>query len=256
MIQNNILITGASSGIGYALACQYAQKGYGIIGVGRNEMRLNELEKWIKTHTQTPIYILNLDLGKEGAARDIEKWLAERHLEIDILINNAGFGLFGNFADTDITQELNMINVQIKNYLELSKMALTQMLKRDRGKIINISSLYAWLSVPRQSVYAATKTFMDMHATALQYELRKTPIEIYLVFPGAVDSRFLEGQRKIDSTYSKPDKVAKIIIEAVEHKKAIIVPGVLNKILGCMARILPRSWLLFLIDRINSQRGL
>jgi short-subunit dehydrogenase len=251
-----VLITGASSGIGYALAVEFAQKNYHVVGVGRDQQRLKELESELKKkNTNIQVRTLSLDLSLPLAVNDLLAYLDQQQIQVDILVNNAGSGLHGEFVDTDINVEFTMVDLHIKSYLALSKVILKQMLQRKQGKIVNISSIYAAIPVPRQSVYAATKSFMELHSLALRGELKQTPIEVYLVYPGSVSTGFLQNIRPAHASRFTAEATAQEIMNGITHKKLIIIPGFANKVAYAM-RWLPKGILIRFIDWYNKKRGL
>lgn len=216
------LITGASSGIGRDMAYYIASLGHDLILVARREERLEEIKKNVSVNVK----IIVLDLLVEENVFKLYKQVEKE--EIDILINNAGFGLFGNFTKTDLHRELEMIDLNIKTYHILTKLFLSDFVDRDRGYILNVCSSAGFLAGPRLNTYYATKNYITKLTMAIYEELRheKSAVSISALCPGPVATEFnivAHGVFKIKEMPS--EKVAKIGIDKMFQRKLIIVPG-------------------------------
>lgn len=233
------LITGASSGIGKDLAINLSNMGYDVILVARKKKRLEEVAKLCNTKTE--IYVIDLSNAENC------KKLFNDHKDIDILINNAGFGLFGEFKDTDLDKELNMIDVNVKAMHILTKLYLNEMIKKDNGRILNVASTAAFLPGPLMNTYYSTKSYVFKLTTALFEELRriKSNVKVSVLCPGPVNTNFNTvagvsfNMKSLSSEY-----VAKYAIKKMFKNKLVIIPGVKNKleVIGC--KFLPLKWLL------------
>ncbi len=233
------LITGASSGIGKDLAINLSNMGYDIILVARKENKLKEVSKLCNTKTE--IYVTDLSVEENC------KKLFSDHKDIDILVNNAGFGLFGEFKDTDLDKELNMIDLNIKAVHILTKLYLNEMIRKDSGKILNVTSTAAFLPGPLMNTYYSTKSYVFKLTTALFEELRriKSNVKVSVLCPGPVNTNFNNVAGVSFSMKSLSSKyVAKYTIKKMFKNKLVIIPGFKNKlgVIGC--KFLPLKWLL------------
>ena len=233
------LITGASSGIGKDLAINLSNMGYDIILVARKENKLKEVSKLCNTKTE--IYVTDLSVEENC------KELFSDHKDIDILVNNAGFGLFGEFKDTDLDKELNMIDLNIKAVHILTKLYLNEMIRKDSGKILNVTSTAAFLPGPLMNTYYSTKSYVFKLTTALFEELRriKSNVKVSVLCPGPVNTNFNNVAGVSFSMKSLSSKyVAKYAIKKMFKNKLVIIPGFKNKlgVIGC--KFLPLKWLL------------
>ena len=220
------LITGASSGIGLEMAKYLASMNYELILVGRNKEKLEALQKELKVSSQLVI----LDLSDTTKVEQL--YVIMKNENIDILINNAGFGDFGKFYETDVKKELEMINTNIVAVHLLTKLFLRDMKKRDSGYILNVASIAAFGPGPLMATYYATKAYVNNLTEAIYEELRreKSNVHISSLCPGPTESNFFN---RAGVTFSvKPMKsvdVAKYGIDKMFKGKVIIVPGFLNK---------------------------
>lgn len=233
------LITGASSGIGKDLAINLSNMGYDIILVARKENKLKEVSKLCNTKTE--IYVTDLSVEENC------KKLFSDHKDIDILVNNAGFGLFGEFKDTDLDKELNMIDLNIKAVHILTKLYLNEMIRKDSGKILNVTSTAAFLPGPLMNTYYSTKSYVFKLTTALFEELRriKSNVKVSVLCPGPVNTNFNNVAGVSFSMKSLSSKyVAEYTIKKMFKNKLVIIPGFKNKlgVIGC--KFLPLKWLL------------
>ena len=217
------LITGASSGIGYSMAKYLSSLGYDLILVARDKEKLQEIQKELKTDVK----IVVADLSQESKLKEL--YVLCKNDNIDILINNAGFGLFGEFDSTELQTELEMIDVNIRAVHILTKLFLKDMVKRDSGYILNVSSSASFQAGPLMSTYYATKSYVTKLSVAIYEELRrkKSNVHISCLCPGPVKTNFNNvadvkfAIKGLDSDY-----VARYAIDKMLNKnKLIIVPG-------------------------------
>lgn len=232
------LITGASSGIGYSMAKYFDQLGIDLILVGRNKEKLEELQKKLKVSNK----IVIADLRDINKVKDL--YILTRSENIDILINNAGFGLFGEFSETDLNKELEMIDTNIKAVHLLTKLFLKDMKKRNSGYIMNVASLAAFGPGPLMATYYGTKAYVNNLTEAINEELRreKSNVIISSLCPGPVDTNFNNvAGVKFGIKPLKSDYVAKYAIDKMLDGKVIIVPGKLMKLTLFIRRFASRS---------------
>ncbi|MBP5683787.1 MAG: SDR family oxidoreductase [Bacilli bacterium] len=220
------LITGASSGIGREMAKYLASLGHDLILVGRSKEQLEKLQNELKVDTQ----IVIVDLSDQKKVKEL--YVIMKNENIDILINNAGFGDFGNFYETDINRELEMINTNIVAVHLLTKLFLRDMKKRDSGYILNVASIAAFGPGPLMATYYATKAYVNNLTEAIYEELRreKSNVHISSLCPGPTASKFFD---RAGVTFAvKPmecEEVAKYGIDKMFKGKVVIVPGFFNK---------------------------
>lgn len=230
------LITGASSGIGKNMAYVLANKGIDLILVARNK---DELLK-IKANVKVNVEVIELDLLKEKNVFKLYEMCKDRN--IDILINNAGFGLFGLFTETDLARELEMIDLNIKAYHILTKLFLKDFVEKDNGYILNVASSAGFMAGPRLSTYYATKNFVLKLTMAINEELRQSGSNVVVsaLCPGPVNTNFnkvAHGEFSIKE--ASPKYVAEYAINKLFKKKMIIIPTFRIKLGIFLLRILP-----------------
>lgn len=228
------LITGASSGIGREFAKILSNKGYDLVLVARDEEKLKEVQKELKTN----IKIVTMDLSNV----DNCKKLHSENSDIDLLINNAGFGDCGNFTNTDLNKEINMINTNIVAYHTLTKLYLTDMKKVNKGHILNVASIAGFMPGPLMSTYYATKSYVVRLCEGIREELNKekSNVKISILCPGPVKTNFTKvANVKFSIREANSYKVAKY---AIDHlNRFYIVPGLDVKFARFGAKIVPSS---------------
>jgi len=243
------LITGASSGIGKDMAYYLADLGYDLILVARRKDRLEE----IKNNVDVNVKIIDMDLlVEENVFKLYDKVKKEN---IDILINNAGFGLFGLFTKTDLNRELEMIDLNIKTYHILTKLFLKDFIKRDSGYILNVCSSAGFLAGPRLNTYYATKNYITKLTLAIYEELRhmKSNVHISALCPGPVSTEFNKVAKGVFNLKEmNSEYVAKYGINKMFKNKLIIVPGLFVKLGLFFNRFVP--WKLSLMISYHIQK--
>lgn len=241
-----VLITGASSGIGRELARVFAENGNNIVLTARDEKRLSELKDELETQYGVAVWYIARDLSDENAVSEIYEYTLEQELQIDILINNAGFGDFGDFASCDIEKQIKMTAVNILAVLRLTRIFLPSMIECGCGSIMNTASLAAFEPGPFFSVYYATKAFVLSFSEALCVELKKTGVNVTALCPGSTVTGF---EKAADAQTSGLFKnfyltsaryVADYAYKALKRKKAVAICALPNKITAFMTRLLPR----------------
>ena len=245
------LITGASSGMGRDMARVLAKQGFDLIIVARRKERLEELKKELKTN----VTVIEKDLSIEKNVFDLYQEVKGEN--IDLLINNAGFGLFGEFSKTDLDTELKMIDVNIKAYHILTKLFLQDMLKKDAGYILNVCSSAGFMAGPRLSTYYATKNYITKLTMAINEELRQAHSKVHIsaLCPGPVATEF---NKVAKGTFSLREansyKVAEYAIAKTFKKKMIIVPTLLMKITLFLNRFAPYRLSLIVAYHIQKRK--
>ena len=231
------LITGASSGMGRDMAKILSQKGYDLILVARDEKKLEEVKKKLKTETK----IVVMDISNEENCKKIY----EENKDIDILINNAGFGDCGHFEETSLDKDIKMIHTNIIAYHILTKLYLKEMIKKDSGKILNVASIAGFMPGPLMTTYYSTKNYVVRFSESIREELRrkKSKVQISILCPGPVDTNFNKvadvefALKGLSSEY-----VAKYAINKFFKGKFYIVPGWKIKLARIGAKLAPASF--------------
>jgi short-subunit dehydrogenase len=255
MDKRRAVITGASSGIGRALAFEFASRGFDLLLTGRNKEALNEVATLCRQNHGVEGEFIVAELGDKDSASELISVLAKT--PVDVLANNAGFAVKGNFAETSITDEVSLVEVQLSKMLSLTKAVLPGMLSRRRGVILNIASVYSVSPVPKQSVYGACKAFMLSFSSALREELKDSGVTVTVVLPGTTQTEFRRRAGVFDKGESgmTAAAVAKISVDAALSGKAIVVPGIYNKLYVFFSRHLPVSIVARGVKFINNRRG-
>lgn len=247
------LVTGASSGIGFEMSRILSHLGYELILVARREDRLLELQKLLETHSE----IITCDLSREDECKELYKRVKAK--DISVLINNAGFGLCGNFTDTDLDRELNMIDVNIKAVHILTKLFLKDFVKKDDGYILNVASSAGLMAGgPLMATYYATKSYIVNLTRAINTELADAGSNVYIgaLCPGPVNTEFNDvagvnfSMKGIDKKYCA--KYA--LYNMFENRKMIIVPSAGMKISACASRFIPTRPLLEITKHIQEKK--
>ena len=232
------LITGASSGIGADMARILSEKGYDLILVARNKRKMESLSKELKTNVE----IIPMDISSTYNCTELYNMVKKK--DIDILINNAGFGLFGHFNTTKLDKELDMIELNIKTVHTLTKLFLKDFLKKNKGHILNVASSAAFMPGPLMATYYATKAYVLHLTEAINEELKRDNKNVYVgaLCPGPVNTNFnkVAGVSfNLDSLESYD--VAKYAINKMLKNKVVIIPGIKIKIGIFILRFLPRN---------------
>ena len=246
------LVTGASSGIGYDMSCYLASKNIDLIVVARRKDRLESIKE---KYPNVSIRVIEMDLSEyKNLSSLVEKVKDE---DIDILINNAGFGLFGTFDKTDIDTEMKMIDVNIRAVHYLTKVFLKQFIKKDRGYILNVASSAGFMAGPKLSTYYATKNYCLRISQAIYQELKEmnSKVHISVLCPGPVDTEFntvAHGEFKTKAATS--EYVAKYAIDQMFKNKLIIIPTIKMKLAIFFIRFVPTKLLLGITSSIQERK--
>lgn len=245
MKNQNVLITGATSGIGYEFAKIFAQNNYNLVLIARNRENLKKTALEMKNISNTiEVTEIAIDLFEREAAREIYKITKERRIFVDILINNAGQGEWGKFNETDLDREISLIDLNINAVVGLTKYYLKPMLKNSKGKILFVASSVSKAPSPYMAVYAATKAFILSFAEALAHETKDTSITVTALQPDATDTDFFHKAKAENSvTYKEkkladPEKIAKDGFDALQKGQNNVQPGFQNKFLGVLNNII------------------
>jgi len=252
------IITGASSGIGKALAFEFAAGGFNLLLIARNEAALAEVAAECQAKHRIKTEVVAADLACAKSLEELLAVLERTPREFEVLVNNAGFGIHGDFASTDIEQNIELLSVQLTAALRLTKAVLPGMIARRTGRILNVASVYSFSPVPFQSVYAACKAFLLSFSTAIQNELGGTGVTVTVFCPGVTQTEFRSragiGQKSEQSGMTA-ESAARIAYVETLRGKHIVVPGLVNRLYVFVSRLLPVQVVPDLIRFINRRRG-
>jgi short-subunit dehydrogenase len=231
------LVTGGSGGIGKSICIELAQRNYNLIIVGRNEKNLAELQSKLQNENKIEVTILKKDLSDANQVEEIIKHIASNKIPLSVLINNAGYGLWGTFEELSLDAQFKMLNVNINAVVTLTHKLLPILKQQSQAFIMNVSSTTAFQPVPYISMYAASKSFVDSFTKGLQIELKKYAknISVTCLLPGTTDTGFIDVggfNDKIRTMAKKvemsPEAVAKIAVKGMFNKKYEVIPGAVN----------------------------
>lgn len=252
------LITGASGGIGYELCQQFAKNNYDLILVARDQEKLKQYaEEFKKNHNAKSTIILK-DLSSATAADEIHQQLKHEHMTVDVLVNNAGFGSYGKFSETDLKKELSMMQVNIVTLTHLTKLLLPDMLAKKSGKILNVASTAAFFPGPLMAVYYATKAYVYSFSQAIREELKNTGVSVTVLCPGPTRTGFEKeadlGSSKLFKKVSMDAKtVAEKAFQGLMDNKPLVIPGIRNKMQVFSEHFVPRNLIAGIVE--NAQKS-
>ena len=270
IFMETVLITGASSGIGYELAKIYAKNGHNLVVVARNKDKLEILKKEIfeEISKNIKITVIENDLSLENAAERLYNQVKSEKLKINVLVNNAGVGIYGKFSEFDEeTMKRNdaMINLNIKAVVELTRLFLNDMLKDGNGGILNVSSIAAFMPGPLMSTYYASKAFVQSFTEAVREEVRNDVrgknIRISALCPGPTDTGFEKSSNLEESSLFErlkvmaAKKVAEIGYKEFQKGKAVIIPGIFNRIAVFGIRFLSRKFVVKMARKLQEKKN-
>lgn len=254
------LITGASSGIGLELAALAARDRHDLFLLARNRERLDSIGRGLQEEFGVRVSVLAKDLREASAPADIGRELDGRGITIDVLVNNAGFGLYGFFAETPVDRELEMIQVNVAALTHLTKVFLPGMLERRRGRILNVASTAAFQPGPLMAVYYATKAYVLSFSEALANETAGTGVTVTALCPGMTRTEFQQraGIGRIPLVraplVSEAADVARQGWEATKRGKRVVIPGIANRALVQAERITPRRLVTAIARKLQESR--
>ncbi len=237
------LITGASGGLGATFAQELAARGANTILVARSADKLQALASELTAKYQQRNDVIALDLAPSGAASILATKVADLGLQVDLLINNAGFATYGNFETINLQRDRDQILLNIATLVDLCHIFIPQMLERKSGSIINLSSVVGFQPVPYMTVYAASKAFVLSFSEGLWAEYGDRGIRVLALCPGATATSFHEAAgQPVPDRISTPEEVVKAGLKALERQQSYVIPGWMNFFLsGIVPRLLPRQ---------------
>lgn len=244
------LVTGASSGIGKELARELAKDGYDLVIVARREDRLKEIKQELESKYGISVHYVRKDLS---SMEDV-KSLAEEVRDVDLLVNDAGIGLFGGFLKSDAEREMKMMDLNMKALFYLTKTYGSRMAEKESGGIINVASLAGFKPYPNIAVYSATKAFVLSLTQAVSKELESKGVRVMALCPGSTSTEFfLESTASQRSSFFKagglmrPEIVAKKGLQAYKKGRKVYIPGLLNQFLNVLTSLMPNRFFVGMI---------
>ncbi|MBS1667435.1 MAG: SDR family oxidoreductase [Bacteroidetes bacterium] len=242
------LITGASKGIGKAIAEELASRGYDILLVARSQELLAQTASAISTKHQVKTDFLATDLSAENAALQVFNWCTERKYSITVLVNNAGYGLSGPMEKYSVEENRNMMQLNMIVPTMLCQLFLPMLKLQTKAYIMNIASSAAYQAVPYLSIYSASKSFVLNFSRGLHQELKNTNISVTCISPGATDTDFVvraqigeKGLKTASNVNMSPSEVAKIAVNGMLAGKTEVITGLVNKLGAFAAWLLPKG---------------
>lgn len=243
-----VLITGGSTGIGRELSILFAKDGYNLIIVSRNLQNLENAANMLRQDYGVEVTVYNKDFFNPNSAFELYEDLKRKNVIINVLVNNAGHGAYGLFAENDLQKLLNIIQLNITSLVTLTHFVVIDMIERGEGKILNLSSVASQVPGPWQSVYHATKAFVHSFTEALRSEVKGKGIVVTALLPGITDTDFfnkadmLESKSVQDkSKMADPAKVAKDGFDALMNGDDKVISGFMNKVQVGMTNIMPEE---------------
>jgi len=255
------LITGASTGIGRELAKIFAIKGYNLVLVARDEDKLLELAGQVRHHrNDLETRVIVCDLSDASAPESIQETLAAEGVQIDILVNNAGIGCHGAFHEEDHQFMLDLVQINVHTIVNLTHLFIPEMVKRGRGKILNVASTAAFQPGPFAANYYASKAFVLSFSEALAEESRNTGVVVTALCPGLTRSNFharmgVTNLGSMESMFMSAEAVARAGFDGLMKGKTIVVPGFRNGLITKMVRFFPRKFIARMVAEMQKRRG-
>lgn len=254
-MKNVALITGASSGIGLELAKTFAQNKINLLLIARNGDKLRALAAELEKEYGIQVQVILKDLSNYETAKDIYEYCKSNSIEIEYLINNAGFGDYGKFHEIDLERQVQMINLNITTLTCLTRLFLPEMVQNKIGKILNVASIASVLPGPLMAVYYATKAFVLHFSEAIGNELLGTGVTVTCLCPGGTETNFFNEANAKESAFAKgktfisPEKVAKYGFESMMNGKPVAIHGIMNYLMVNSVRFFPRN----IITKVSRQ---
>lgn len=261
--QNNryALVTGASQGLGKVFAQAVAARNHNLILVARSVDKLTKVAEQLRSRHGIAVEVLPIDLATPGAGRHVVQQLLERNLCVDLLVNNAGFGVQGEFRKLDLHRQLEMIQLHNALVVELTHLLLPSMIDEKRGGIINISSMAGMQAVPYAALYSSTKSFLTTFSLALEREVGRHGVRVVTVCPGRLRAA-PEGEKPADATRQKfpggeqaHEDVVSQALKMLDEGGGLLIPGFVNKFANLLERFFPRRLVTKGIGKMSRPKG-
>lgn len=247
-MQNFAVVTGASKGIGKAIAHELSRRGCDLLLTARSENLLNVLASELTYKYKNQVYVFAADLSDSATPQRLYDFCLNKKLPVNILINNAGYGLWGKFSDLKLDEQLNMLRLNNEIILRNTYLFLNLLTEQPRSYILNVASTTAYQAVPTMAAYAASKIFVLNFSRALRHELKASHVSVSCLSPGTTLTEFMDraGQQALKKRAEKvamtPERVARIAVRGMFKGKAEIIPGFINwlsvKVIPFMPKVL------------------
>ena len=251
------LVTGASAGIGAAIARELAARGHGVVLAARREERLRSLAEELHSEHGVDAEVIACDLGEASGREALEQGIAAGGRWIEVLVNNAGFGSRGRFVENDPGRMVQMVQVNVEAVVDLTARFLPGMVRRGSGAIINVASMAAFQPLPGAAVYAASKSFVLSFSEAIHTEQRGSGVSVTAVCPGPVRTEFTAaaGMGGVEEAtpgaiWMSSEQIARHAVEGAAADKRVVVPGTLQRATSMVGQHSPRALALPLIERL------
>jgi uncharacterized protein len=240
-VVKTVLVTGASSGIGEAFARKYAELGHRLILVARSQDKLGQLANELIQKHGIPVRVIVMDVSQDGAAQEIYRQTQALGYPVDVLVNNAGFGVSGEFLKHEASTYLEQIKVNISAVVELTHLYLPGMVERGGGTIVNLASLLAFFPFPYCAVYSATKAFVLSFTESLWEEYRDKGIKVLALCPGPTDTNFFKTAQEVETRSKRTAaQVVHTAMKALRQNRSFVIDGGSNYMTALLGRLLPR----------------
>jgi uncharacterized protein len=259
-MSNYALITGASKGIGRCLAVQLAERGYNLVLVARSEADLFLLKEELEGRLQIKVSVRALDITDQENIYQLANWVTSNQLPISVLINNAGFGMYGDFEHQSLDEVRNMLDLNVKALVTLTHSLLPVLKSQKNAHILNVASTAAFQAMPFMGAYAASKAFVLSFSRALRYELKISKINVSCLCPGPVRTAFWDRAKApsielIEKISEPPEEIAKVAIKGMFERKSEIFIGDLNRVGAFSNRLLPKKVVETIAARLFANKG-
>ncbi len=252
------IITGASSGIGRALSLEFAAGGFNVLLTGRSERALAQVARECTDKSRVLAETVPAELSRPESTDQLIAAIRAQPRSYEVLVNNAGFGINGEFAQTDAGAEVDLLNVQLTAALKLTKAVLPAMIAKGSGRIVNVGSVYCYAPVPFQAVYSACKAFLLSFSAAIRNELSGSGVTVTVFCPGITQTEFRTRAGIVEKNKTSgmtAEAAARIAYRGTMRGKAVVIPGMTNRIFVLLAKLLPNSSFTGVIRYINLKRG-
>ncbi|WP_375436893.1 SDR family NAD(P)-dependent oxidoreductase [uncultured Hymenobacter sp.] len=242
------LITGASRGIGRAFAVELARRGYDLLLVARSADQLESVATELRQLHSIQALVFPCDLAAAGAAEQVAEWVGSQTQDLTVLINNAGYGMWGRFEELTLAEQQNMLQLNMHLPVALTHLLLPALHRQSKAYILNVASTAAYQAVPTLTLYAASKAFLLSFSRGLRYELRETGVSVSCLSPGATTTDFADRagmsaglQETANKVSMTPTQVAQAGVVALLAGEAEVIPGALNKISSKLTGLVPKA---------------
>jgi len=261
-MNKTVLITGASAGIGYEFSRVFAANGYDLVLVSRNRPRLEAVAGAMQNRYAVRATVMAADLAEANAPRELHDAVVSAGIDLQVLVNNAGFGTCGKFTEIETGRHLELIQLNITSLTELCKLFGAAMVKKRSGRILNVASTAAFQAGPYMSTYYASKAYVLLLSEALHQEFAPEGVTVTVLCPGPTRTEFFERSAMLDTPLAqsphmmKAADVARAGFEGLMQGKRLVIPGVINKLLALAVRVLPRAAVASLARSLNRKESL